>query len=74
MNLEKRVAFAMVRLLRPAASNGEDFTSIDVDDSSVDFEELARAAISEISKTGTACGVCGCAIYPVLPVAAVNPS
>lgn len=67
MNLEKRVALAMVRILRPASARGEDFTSIDVDDSDVDFEKMARAAIAEIVKTGTPCGVCGCLVYPDLP-------
>lgn len=74
MNLEKRVAFAMVQLVKPDRAGGEDFTSIDLDEWGIDFEELARAAITEIAKTGTACGVCGCAVYPALPIASVNPS
>jgi hypothetical protein len=48
--LEKRVALAMVKLLRPASAFGNDFTSIDVDDHDVDFEELARVAIDVIAE------------------------
>lgn len=48
--LEKRVALAMVKLLRPASAFGNDFTSIDVDDHDVDFEELARVAIDALAQ------------------------
>jgi hypothetical protein len=45
MNLEKWTALAMVKIVRPASVQGDDFTSIDVDETDVDFEELVRAAI-----------------------------
>ena len=69
MNLEKRIAQAMLKIVKPTFASGDDFTSIDIDDTDIDFEELARVAIEEITKTSEPCGVWGCAVYPALPTA-----
>lgn len=67
MNIEKRIAKAMLEYAKPSFAHGDDFTSIDIDDTDINFEELARIAMAEIIKGGEGCGVCGCLVYRDLP-------
>jgi hypothetical protein len=67
MNIEKRIAKAILENIKPSFANGDDFTSIYIDETDINFEELARIAIAEIVKGATGCGVCGCLVYPDLP-------